>query len=119
MFKLIKIGLIFGALALSLFHTNGEKSIAQHYGDPLSANDPSSYYFSTATAWACILPLKDSAQPSVQSSPFPIVTKFIQGFTAVLQSKKPEWISIIHMHWTHPIVSIFYKDILYPFHFFF
>jgi hypothetical protein len=119
MLKWLKIGVVFGAIALSLLFTNGKSPMALHQNVPLGANETPTYYFVSIASYACIVPLNESIQLSVQTSPFPNVSKFIQGFTAVFQSKKPKWISIIHVHWTHPIVSIFYKDILYPFHFFF
>lgn len=120
MLKQLKIGLVFILIALLLFMTNGASRAVFNQNQPFASNAESAqHYFTASNIFLCVLPQKETSQVSGQSSPFPIISKYLLNFTLPTELVKPKWVEYRYAQYIHPIVSSFFRLILYPFHYFF
>jgi hypothetical protein len=120
MLKQLKIGLVFLLIALSLYMTNGVSSGVLYQNQPFASNTESGqHYFTASNIFLCVLPQKETSQVSGQNSAFPILSKYLLNFTQPIELVKPKWVEYRYAQYIHPIVSSFFRLLLYPFHYFF
>lgn len=120
MHKQLKIGLVFILIALSLYTTSGVSREVFCQNQPYaSTTESAQHYFTASNIFLCVLPQKETSQVSGQSSHFPIISKYLLNLTQPTELIKPKWVEYRYAQYIHPIVSSFFRLILYPFHYFF
>ncbi len=120
MLKQLKVGLVFLLIGLMLFMTNGVSSDLFYQNQPFaSSTESAQHYFTASNIFLCVLPQKETSQVSGQSSSFPILSKYLLNFSQPTELIKPKWVEYRYAQYIHPIVSSFFRLILYPFHYFF